>query len=323
MGSLALISIRDKQAFDITSLATSFKWSGKHGSAARSLTAELKDDAQGDRAQISVEQGDQCMFLLDGEELFRGMFMKQQQSDGRILTVTAYDSAYRLANNKDTFAYKNITAGNVFLDVCKRFGIPYGGIADTGHVIPELTKPRTTGWDVICEALQQTYKATGVRYYVLSERGELKLFERRKNLRPWVIEPEANMTAWKYSVSTEKIKTRIKMYSKEGAVLAEAKNETLEQVIGQYMDVESEKRDMNQAQMQEAVTETLNEKSKPEYTIDVDALGNTDVITGYGVYTIINDVGLAGVYYVESDTHTFCNGSHTMALKLSAAQDIE
>ena len=63
-------------------------------------------------------------------KLFRGMIMKQSHSNKKTMSITAYDNGIYLSNNKDTFNYKNITAAEVFKDCCKRFGLPYMGVAD-------------------------------------------------------------------------------------------------------------------------------------------------------------------------------------------------
>ncbi len=321
MSNIRLILIKKDAAYDVSSIVQDIKWTGRRGSAARSITARFIDDPNQPRADIDVRKGDQCIFSWKSEELFRGMFMKQDQSNTKVLSATAYDNGIYLANNRDTFNYANITAGNVFLDCCNRYGLKYGEIADTKHVIPELVKPKTAAWDAIGESLSLTFEHTGVRYYVSSSRGILNLYERRRNILQWVLEPGVNIIDWKVSCSIDKVKTRIKMISKEGAVVAEAKDEELEKYIGIFQDVESPEEDENEAQLTERVQKTLKEKKDPTVTINVTALGIPEIIAGVGVYTILPDVGLANTFYVEEDTHTFDGNNDTMKLKLSYAMD--
>ena len=63
------------------------------------------------------------IFSYKGKELFRGIIMSQQQSDSRKMPITAYYNGIYLSNNKDTFVYENKTVHDIFIDVCKRFGI--------------------------------------------------------------------------------------------------------------------------------------------------------------------------------------------------------
>lgn len=325
MSSIKLVVVKGKKTYDMTNLVSSVTWGGRKGAAARTLSVTFIDDDgyAHERTGLDVEEGHQCIFYWKGEELFRGMFMKQEQSRKKTLTATAYDTGIYLANNKDTFNYTNKTAGEIFVDVCKRFEIPYGAVVDTSYKIPELPKPKTTGWDVICDALSLTYKATGIRYYPACLGEELRLLERRKSILQWVIETGVNLTDYSQTKSIEKLKTRIKLLSKEGKVLAEASNAALEKKLGIFQDVEQIKDEMNAAQLNELVKNTLAESSQPERGLSVSALGLTEVKTGVGVFIIIKELGISKTYYVEEDTHTFQSEYHGMKLKLVLATDID
>ena len=91
---------------------------------------------------IDVTRGNHLIFSYKGKELFRGIIMSQQQSDSRKMPITAYDNGIYLSNNKDTFVYENKTVHDIFIDVCKRFGIKYSEVAETKYKIPELTSQK-------------------------------------------------------------------------------------------------------------------------------------------------------------------------------------
>ena len=139
---------------DITNLVESYKWKGRKNSAARSLTVKLLDDDgyQHARAGIDCEKGHQCIFYENGEELFRGIIMTTTDTQKKLSTFTAYDNCIYLSNNKDTFTYADKTASEIFVDVCTRFGLPIGQVDNCKYRIPELTKSKSTGWDVIASA---------------------------------------------------------------------------------------------------------------------------------------------------------------------------
>lgn len=107
-------------------------------------------------------------FYEGGKELFRGIITSHKQSNSKKLVIKAYDNAYYLANNKDSFCYTNKTATDIFNDCMSRLGMT-GNAVDTSYVIPELPKAKTTYYDVMLDALSTTYKATGERYYISSE----------------------------------------------------------------------------------------------------------------------------------------------------------
>jgi len=66
----------------------------------------------------------------------------------------------------------------------------------------------------------------------------------------------------------------------------------------------------------------LEEASLPERTLDINALGVSEVISGVGVFIVIKHLGISRTFYVDEDTHEFTDNMHTMALKLNYVSDI-
>lgn len=321
---ISLIIIKGEQGYDVTQLVETIKWKGRKGSSARTLTATLIDDDgyKHARSGIDVEKGHQCLFNYNGKELFRGIIMTQTQTNRKKLQFTAYDNGIYLANNKDTFTYENKTASDVFRDCCTRFGLPMGEVAKCSYKIPELTKSKTTAFDAIADALSLDFDATGIRHYVASDKGKLSLLTRRENIMQWVIEVGQNITTYSYTRSIEDIKTRVKMVSKEGTTVAEKKNAALEKRIGVFQEIDQPDESLTTAQVNDLIASILEEKSTPERTLNVEAVGIAEVISGIGVYIIIPELGLSRTFYVDEDTHTFKDNMHTMTLKLNYANDL-
>lgn len=311
--------------YDATKLVTKVTIRGRKGSSARRLTAKLLDDDDGfghSRLELDVEQGVHCVFYWDGEELFRGIVQRQQSSKKKILTLTAYDNGIYLANNKDTFVYENKTASDVFRDCCTRFGLETDEVASCTYTIPELTKPKTSAFDAICDALSLDYEATGVRHYISSSKGKLSLLERRLNILQWVIEAGQNLADYSYSKSIEDVKTRVKLISKEGTTLAEASKPELEQKIGITQEIQIPDESLTEPQIKAIVDSILEEKSTPARTLSVDSFGIPEVISGVGVFIIIPDLKISRTFYVDEDEHIFEDNNHTMSLKLNYATDL-
>lgn len=324
MEGINLIIMKNGQGYDITQLVEQIKWSGRKGASARTLSVTLIDDDgyQHARSGIEVEQGHQCIFSYNGNELFRGIIMMQNQSSQKRLTFKAYDNGIYLANNKDTFIYENKTASDVFRDCCTRFGIPVGEVAKCTYKIPELTKPRTTALDAILDALSLDFRATGIRHYVSSKKGKLSLLTRRENILQWVIETGQNISSYSYTRSIEEIKTRVKLVSEGGVAVAQKSNAALEKKIGVFQEIKTPEENLTTAQINDLIKSILEEKSTPERTLDVEAMGITEVISGIGVYIIIPELELSRTFYVDSDTHTFRDNMHTMSLTLNYANGI-
>ncbi len=322
---IKLIIIKGTTGYDVSECFESITWSGRKGAAPRSIKFTLLDDDGEQRKRVSVdcEKGDQCVMYENDNELFRGIIVTHTQSNKKKLVITAYDNMYYLANNKDSFCYTNCTATQIFNDCMTRIGMTGGTAAETGYVIPELPKAKTTYYDVLLDALSTTYKANGCRFYISSEKGEIHLRRRAENTLQWVLEVGSNVTDYEYTKSIEGIKTRVRLLSKEDAVVYEEINSELEESIGTFMEVKSVDDDYNEAQMQELVKSVFEEKGMPQKTLKVSGIGITDAISGGCVYVIIPHLGIKRTFYIDQDTHTITRRSHTMTLKLNFADDIE
>jgi len=313
----------NSSGIDITGLCETVKWGGRKGSAARTVTAKLIDDdgAKHERSGVNVEEGHQIMLLVEGKEVFRGIIMSTTQTQKKVLSFKAYDNGIYLANNKDTYCYENKTATAVFNDVLSRLGLPVGEVAGCSYTIPELTKSKTTAFDVIADALSLDYDNTGVRHFVSSSKGKISLLTRKNNILQWVIEPSSNLIDYSLTKSIEKTKTRIKLVSDEGKVLAEASNSALEAKIGMFQEIDRPDETLTQAQITALAKSMLAEKAVVANTLTLDALGIPDVISGVGVFIKIKHLNISQTYYVDQDEHLFEGEKHTMTLKLNVASD--
>lgn len=325
MAKIQLLVVKDKKTIDMTNLVQSVRWSGRKGSSARTITVTMIDDDgyRHARSGIDVADGNQCVFLVDGKERFRGILMNQNQGDKKQLKFKAYDNGIYLANNKDTFVYKNKTADQVFSDVCSRFGIPTGEVAKCSYKIPELTKSKTTGQDAVLDALGLDYKATGTRHFISSDKGKLSLLQRKDQVISFVVDGDANLYGYSYTKSIESIKTRVRIISKEGTTLAEKSNSALEQKIGIFQEIQQPDESLTKAQVKDLVGSVLDTLDDPEETLTLNILGDPDVISGKAILVKIPHLGISRAYYVDSDDHTFEDNMHTMSLTLTTAAEIK
>lgn len=312
----------DQSGIDISSLVKKIVWSGRKGKAARTINVSIVDsDNQTGRSNLDIEEGYSCIFYYNNKELFSGLIMGQTQSIRQDLSFTAYDYGIYL-KNKDTFVYENKTADKIFLDICQRFGLKTNNVAKCGYKIPNLTKRNSTAFDVIQEALSLEFKATGVRHYITCDKGQLSLIKRQEHVLQWAIEYGKNLLGYSFSKSIENVKTRIKLVSKEGTVVASKTNPNLEKKYGIFQEIEKVEEGLTEAQVKDIIDNILNEKGKAERSLPIEALGIPDVISGVGVFINIPKLKLNKTFYVDEDTHIFEDNKHTMSLTLNFASDI-
>lgn len=317
MNNLILRIGRDGNYYDYSELITKVTFSGRRTAAPRTIDVSIGQVESIAGANINCGNGQECLLYLDGNEIFRGLLMTDGRSNKKSIPIKAYDECVRLCNNKDSFSYKNKKATYIFKDCLSRLGLSLGSAADTGHVIGELVKKATTYWDVIEDALSQTYKATGVRFYVYSKQGKIYLVKRKASTTMPILAPGSNIVSYDYSRSIYNTRTRLKLTTSKGEKKGSSVNSALEKKIGRFQDVETVDEDITQSEINQRINVFNWEKGQVGQELKVSAIGDISCISGACVYVDIPDAGAKRIMYIEEDTHTFENGKHTMTLKLS------
>ena len=324
---ITLYLIKGSAVYDITCLCNKVTWTGRRGSPARSVTATLIDDPSvGDRPKISIRDGHFFLLKEGKTELFRGLIEKVSKNSSGMLSVTAYDSAIFLSNNRDTFSYKKKTLTNIFKSVCDKYGIAYDEPPKVKYKIPVLAKDKTTIYDVLCEAMALTYKKNGQRYYVASEKGRLKLIKRSENKSKVVLScgDYDNTLISSYSLGRDisNTKTREKLLSKNGKVVVTVKDKKLEKKIGQRQDIDNSDQNKKKAKLKKEAKQVLKTAKLTAETLSITAIGDNSVIAGKCVLVKLQDEDINRAFYVESDTHTWEGEEHLMQVTLNFATDI-
>lgn len=311
--------------YDYSNLVNSATVSGRKGAAPRNIVVTLFD-SEGyalKRAAVDVAKGQTCVLYLNGKEIFRGLLMTEVKSSSRTLTVKSWDNAIYLCNSKNSFSYKKKRADQIFKDCCKKAGLKVGGAVNTGKVIAELVKSSSTYWDVIQDALSQTYSATGHRYYVTSEKGKLYLRRRKEQSTMPKLEVTTNTESYEQTRSIYDTRTRISLVTSKNKTKKSWVNTSLEKKIGKFSDVQSVDNDATATELNQKINTFKTEKSHVAQSLTWTGTGDISVISGGCVYVVIGALGIKRVMYVDEDTHTFSKGKHQMKLKLNYAADID
>lgn len=317
MNNLTLKIGRDGTLYDFSELQTKVILSGRKGAAPRTIDIQIADIEKMAHEIINCANGQQCYLYLDKKEIFRGLLMSDGRSNKKIIPIKAYDECVRLCNNKDSFSYKDKTATYIFKDCLKRLGLKLGAAVDTGHIISELVKKATTYWDVIQDALSQTYKATGVRFYVYAEKGKIYLKKRAVSKTMPILSLDTNVITYDYTRSIFDTRTRLKLTTSKGTKKGSTINSDLEKKIGRFQEMESVDEDIKQSEIKQRIKIFNLEKGKVSQTLKVSATGDISCISGACVYVDISEAGTKRMMYIDEDTHTFEGGKHTMSLVLS------
>lgn len=317
----------DNRILSIEDTVSSVSWGGSIGTAARYLKINCKNF----EGKNDFSPGRLCVLhslFNEKKEVFRGFIVNRgKKSSGHTITYSAYDCRWYLTKNKHDKIYRNMTATEIIVDICKAYGIPYSekDMVDTGVRFSSIHIINKTLWDTVLMVLTETTKRTGIKYTTKVKDGKLLLVEKKTQVKRIVIEQGVNLIDSSYSDSIENLYTQVYVKGKDKkghAISALAVNNEAQSNYGIMQEYISQSEECTAAELNTIAAQKLKELSKMEQSGSITAIGLDDIETGDAIYVIDEETGLVGGFYVESDEHKVEGGNHTVSLKLSWTDEV-
>lgn len=268
---------------------------------------------------INFAEGDTVIFRFGGAGVFYGYVFTKSRSKNGFIQVTAYDQL-RYLKNKDTYVYSAKRADEVFKMIAADYLLQRGETANTGYVIENRVEDNKELFDIIQNALDETYDNTGELYYIYDDFGKLCL----KNVRDMTIDTvldEAAASDFSYSSSIDReVYNTIQLYSDDRAAGERVKyiyrdgNSINTWGVLQYTKRLEEEDDPDS--MGAELLNTYNRKNR-ELQIEK-AFGDIRARAGASLPVSLNlgDVAVNSYMTVEKAVHTFGHGFYYMDLTL-------
>jgi hypothetical protein len=334
--SVVLINGEDEEIY-LDDIVKSVSWSGDVKQASRKLDVSISNTVDGKRREFWIELGGEISFRSNGEEVFHGVVFADRIDNKGQMTITAYDENIYLTKSKDSKKFVGKTASAIISSLCTEFGVPAGKIEDTGFVIPKLILRDKTLWEMMVTALTVTYRQTGRRFFIFSKNGKLQVSERKNVVAKVNLERGLNILDATFSSSIEEMKTKVKVTGeqeittkgKDGKekkdkkeIEAKAEDAELIKRFGIMQHLENMSGNVTPSQIQQRAKELLKQFGVITDETSLNCFGVDEVISGSAVYAYEPMTGIAGSFYVSSDTHNYSNGVHTMSINITATDDL-
>jgi hypothetical protein len=251
------------------------------------------------------------MFSDDsGEELFRGnIFGIDRATEGNSLELTCYDNGIFIKKNKGSYTFKDTTPEAVAGTVCADFGIAAGELAAPGHTFSRVFF-NVSLYDIILTGYKQAANNNGKAYMIRFAKGKMSVAEMGANRTRAVIRGKSNLMSANYSESIESMVNRVLIYSKDDELINTMDGDT------QYGVMQEIIKESEEGKGAEEAAGILKEKGVKRRAT-VENLGDSSLIAGDAVIVQEEYTGLTGLFYIESDTHTWKNGVYVNKLVLA------
>lgn len=301
---------------DITGVVSSVSWGGSVTQAAR--TAEITilnapEDANINNLNLNVGVGDTIKLYENEENIFLGEVQTAEKlSAYGTVTYSCTDLLVHLLRSTEMYNFANTTAEDITRKVCADFAIETGEIAASKALIKKLIIDGSTIYDTIMQAYTKASKQTGELYICRMNGTKLSVEVKGTVVQNFVLAEGCNITNTTYQETIENMVNAVKIYDDAGRQIGEVKNDDWIQRYGVYQQIYKKENGINE------VIAATNMFVGIEKKVTLDGIdGNLKCIAGNAVEVQDKATGLDGIFWIDSDTHTWENGIHTMNLELN------
>lgn len=316
------ILLDDKRGgiWDVSEIATDIRWSTSRVGRPASFEFTLIGSAIFQNRVFAVNNGDIVRVTKDDVNVFYGYVFSIDMNEAAEIGVKAYDQV-RYLLNKDTFVFKNQTAGDIIRQIAEKFQLKTGRIDDTGYKIPSMVEDGQTLLDIIEKANTLTMSATGRFHVFFDDFGELSFRDVRSFDAGIYIGDGSLMTGFEHTRDIDSdTYNQIKLYRdnqqtgrREIYMAKDSANIARWGVLQLY---ESVNENMNAAQISEMLDRLAKLKNREQRTLKLDAIGDIRVRSGMYLPIVIESLGINQPMMVDEVKHQFDGANHTMSLTL-------
>ncbi len=279
----------------------------------------LKDDS------INFQEGNPIRFSFGNTKAFYGFVFSKGRTKDKIITVTCYDQL-RYFKNKDTYVYKNKTAGDVVTMIAKDFLLNIGTIEYTDYIIPSRVEDNKTLFDIAQNAIDMTLQNKKELYVLYDNFGKICLQGIERLKLGLIIDEETGENFDYKSSIDEQTYNQIKLIyenkdtGKREVYITKDSSKINEWGILQYF--EKLQNNTNAKAKADALLQLYNKKTR-KLTIK-NALGDIRVRGGSSVIVKLDlgDIKVQNFMVVEKVKHIFKNDEHFMDLTLKGGEFI-
>ena len=303
------------EQYDITDYVTELNWSGSKDEVARKVELTLLNAPTDPNIEGIYLKLGAMVYLFDDEdnELFRGYVIERERGSSTTVKYTCYDMLFYLLKSKATYNFKKKTPKAIVEMVCKDMEVSVGDL-------PELTKKDKYTffmkdrniYEIIMAGYTKHLKRTGIEYLCYSTEGDVCVREIGEEWVEIALTDDSNIISTSDKESIAEVINRVRVYTEKGKLKKTYKDDDSIVEYGIFQSTYTKQKGVKG--VEKAAKALFKE---PTRTLEVEGMGYTDCVTGRCLVLIDSSTGNEGRFFIESDSHKWVDGVHTMKLSLS------
>lgn len=299
------------EKLDITNLLINVTWSGDYKSCARKLEFSLISSASDiNIPKVDIPLMSVISFYEDDNELFKGFVYEREKSSDNSMSFLCYDYCAKLNDIKVSYNIKNETASSIYNKFLTEYKLNKGDIVQANTKIKKVFLG-TTAYDMIMTAYTEEAKKTNKKYMIYSKGDKFYASEKGVVKLKLAFEEGKNILSSSFKESVSNMVNKVLIVDDNGNKVSEVKNDDWLKTYGLFQGVYKKQEDKDANAEAKAMLNGI------EQSCSLSGFGDTTCITGYGVQVKDSHTGLVGLFYIDSDTHTWCGGNYTIDLELN------
>ncbi len=307
-----LVTNRTNEVTNITNLVTKVVWSGDYKQAARTLEFDvLGTNLDINLRSIRIEEGYLIQFYEDNTELFQGwVYSTTRNSNSNTISYTCFDWGTKLVDVHDAFNFKDQKPETIAKTIFDKYKLNIGSIANTGVSYSKIFMD-TSLYDIIMSAYTYANATNGKNYMLITRGNKFYVEEKGKVTLKLSFEEGKNIVSNSYSSSIANMVNKVVIVDENGnkqSVVENDKDKGLYGLFQRVLQIEGGK-DVN--------TEAKKLLNGIEQSSSLTGFGDSTCITGTAVTVKDNYTGMTGLFYIDSDRHTWEDFKYTVDLNLA------
>lgn len=302
---------RNSEMTDISNLVSTVTWSGDYKQASRKLDFELlASEYDNNLPTVEIDEGYLVIFYENDKELFRGTIYGISKRTNSNFKIIAYDFAQKTVDIKVAYNFKNMTASDITNKVLKDYGFNVGSIASDGVPWSKIFINNSI-YDVIMSSYTNASVSNNKKYMLMAEGNKINTILKGDVVLEITFKEGKNIITSSYTSSIKDMVNKVLVVDENGNTKTEYSNGDDIELYGLFQSV------LKVDENKDTATEAKKVLKKKDMSASVRGYGDTSCITGYGVTVEDNFTGLKGLFYIDTDKHTWSNGEYSIDLNLN------
>lgn len=290
--------------FDISNILANVSWQGDIKACGRKLEFKALN-------KIDIPLSSCVMFYEGNKQLFKG-FVYEREKDSKENTVSyiAFDNAEKMNKIKVSYNFKNKNANEIANTILKDIGFEVGEIAKANVRINKIFLG-TAIYEAIMTAYTEQSRNDNKKYMTICDDGKISVIEKGIVKLNLSFEEGKNIINTTFKESISNMVNKVVIVDENGNKKADVRDDDMVKIHGLFQDV------YKVEEGKDATAEAKKLLKGVEQTCSLSGFGDTSCQTGYGVQIKDSATGLVGLFYIDSDTHTWEGGKYSIDLDLN------